>query len=403
MILNSARNLLLKSTLSKNLVLNQNGLLHKSIQSTFTRYPLKKYPSRSFCNDSQAAIVPLLPTLLFSIPLFVPYFLTLRMIASKTLSPQIRTKLTYSLGSTLLTVPTIFLFTSDIAPNTYRKRFMLLWPWEETKLIDKANECVENVLGSEEIIPENDNRSKLINHILDRIWKYNNKINFNFKKPMIYLIKNDDMLDGVSYPCSVITLTTSWLRLVDYDEDLLAAILSHEIAHILQNHASEFYGLSFTFKALTQLHDMFYDFLKLLPGINKENINNWIRPLIYLQKHSQILEKEADLLGQEIMANAGYDPANAIKLWELMCNISSSQVPDESHHDDGHGVRHSSESSHPSKEQRVKYLTENLINVQKIYFNTITDNNNNFKSFNYDLGLRKLEFTIWAIFGKNLT
>ncbi|CAG8569574.1 5594_t:CDS:2 [Rhizophagus irregularis] len=356
MILNSARNLLLKSTLSKNLVLNQNGLLHKSIQSTFTRYPLKKYPSRSFCNDSQAAIVPLLPTLLFSIPLFVPYFLTLRIIASKTLSPQIRTKLTYSLGSTLLTVPTIFLFTSDIAPNTYRKRFMLLWPWEETKLIDKANECVENVLGSEEIIPENDNRSKLINHILDRIWKYNNKINFNFKKPTIYLIKNDDMLDGVSYPCSVITLTTSWLRLVDYDEDLLAA-----------------------------------------------NINNWIRPLIYLQKHSQILEKEADLLGQEIMANAGYDPANAIKLWELMCNISSTQVPDESHHDDGHGVRHSSESSHPSKEQRVKYLTENLINVQKIYFNTITDNNNNFKSFNYDLGLRRLEFTIWAIFGKNLT
>jgi hypothetical protein len=399
MISNSARNLILKNTLSKNLLLNQNGLLHRSIQSTFTRYPLKKYLSRSFYNDSQAVLVPLLPTILFSTPLCVPYFLTLRMMASKTLSPQIRSKITYSLGSALLTVPTIFLFTSDIAPNTYRKRFMLLWPWEEQKLINKANECVENVLGTEEIIPEDDNRSKLINHILDRIWKYNNNINFNLKKPTIYLIKNDDILDGVSYPCSVITLTTSWLRLVDYNEDLLAAVLSHEIAHILQNHASEFYGLSFTFKALTQLYDMFNNFLKLLPGINKDN---WIRPLIYLQKHSQILEREADLLGQEIMANAGYDPANAIKLWELMCNISSTQIPDESHHDDGHGVRHSSESSHPSKKQRVKYLTENLINVQNIYFNAITDNNNNnFKSFNHDLGLRNLELTIWAIFGKN--
>ncbi|GES84055.1 M48 family metallopeptidase [Rhizophagus clarus] len=351
MISNLTRNLILKNTISKNLLFKQNGLLRKSIQSTFTRYPLTNYSARSFYSDSQATIVPLLPTLLFSLPLCVPYFLTLRMIAAKTLSPQIRTKITYSLGSALLTIPTIFLFTSDVAPNTYRKRFMLLWPWEERKLINKANECVENVLGTEEIIPENDNRSKLVNHILDRIWESNNnKINSDLKKPVIYLINNDDILDGVSYPCSAITLTTSWLRLVDYNEDLLAAVLSHEIAHILQNHASEFYGLSFTFKALTQLHDMFYDFLSLLPGFNKVN---WIRPLIYLQKHSQTLEKEADLLGQELMANAGYDPANAINLWELMCNISSSQIPDESHHDDGHGVRHSSESSHPSKEQRV--------------------------------------------------
>ncbi|GBB91816.1 hypothetical protein RclHR1_01920020 [Rhizophagus clarus] len=397
MISNLTRNLILKNTISKNLLFKQNGLLRKSIQSTFTRYPLTNYSARSFYSDSQATIVPLLPTLLFSLPLCVPYFLTLRMIAAKTLSPQIRTKITYSLGSALLTIPTIFLFTSDVAPNTYRKRFMLLWPWEERKLINKANECVENVLGTEEIIPENDNRSKLVNHILDRIWESNNnKINSDLKKPVIYLINNDDILDGVSYPCSAITLTTSWLRLVDYNEDLLAAVLSHEIAHILQNHASEFYGLSFTFKALTQLHDMFYDFLSLLPGFNKVN---WIRPLIYLQKHSQTLEKEADLLGQELMANAGYDPANAINLWELMCNISSSQIPDESHHDDGHGVRHSSESSHPSKEQRVKYLTDNLINVQNIYFNTINDNNNNFKSFKNDLGLRRLELTIWAIFG----
>ncbi|RIA99619.1 hypothetical protein C1645_746702 [Glomus cerebriforme] len=329
-------------------------------------------------------------------PLCIPYFLFLRMAASRTLSPQIRTKISYTLGSTLLTIPTIFLFTSDTAPNTFRKRFMLLWPWEEQKLINKANECVENVLGSEEIIPENDSRNKLMNHILDRLWK-NNKNNFNFKKPTIYLIKNDEMLDGVSYPCSTITLTTCWLRLVDYDEDLLAAILSHEIAHILQNHASEFYGLSFMFKAISQLHEMFNNVLRILPGINNEN--TWMRPLIYLQKHSQILEREADLLGQEIMAHAGYDPAKAIELWELMCNVTSTQVPDESHHDDGHGVRHSSESSHPSKEQRVKYLTENLINVQKIYDKTITDNNKNFKSFKCDLGLRRLELTIYAIFG----
>src|SRR6266540_2048131 len=174
-------------------------------------------------------------------------------------------------------VPTVYFFTSDLAPNTFRKRHMLLWPWEERKLIDKANECVENVLESEEIIPENDIRHKLIEHIMNRLWENNvNLIQRNekdfIKKPIVHLIKNDELLDGISYPCSTITLTTCWLRLVDYDEDLLAVVLSHEIAHILQNHASEFYGLSFTLKALTHLNEIFNTIARMiLPGFNTES------------------------------------------------------------------------------------------------------------------------------------
>ncbi|CAI2170269.1 20248_t:CDS:2 [Funneliformis geosporum] len=360
-------------------------------------------------SSSQAAIIPVLPTILFSLPLCVPYFLALRLAASRTLSPPICTKISYLFGSALLAVPAMYLFTSDTAPNTFRKRHMLLWPWEDQKLIHKANQCVENVLTSEEIISENDVRHKLIEHIMNRLWENNKNLvqNDDIKKPTVYLIKNDDLLDGVSYPCSTITLTTCWLRLVDYDEDLLAVVLSHEIAHILQNHASEFYGLSFTLKALTQLREFFYTIKSIIPGMNRES--NLSRPSVYLQKHSQLLEQEADLLGQEIMANAGYDPAKAIELWELMCNISSPKVPDDSHDDDGHGVRHSSENCeenpsfkyHPSREQRVKYLTENLINVQKIYSEKtkiITSNNN--EEFERDLGLRRLELTVCAIFGE---
>src|SRR4051794_25119430 len=131
----SARNLIFKSSLSKNLF-NKNGLLHKSTRIAVTKYPSKYhsiYSARSFHSDSQAAIVPILPTLLFSIPLFVPYLFALRMVASRTLSSQVRTKISYSFGSALLMIPTALLFTSDTAPNTLRKRFMLLWPWEEQR------------------------------------------------------------------------------------------------------------------------------------------------------------------------------------------------------------------------------------------------------------------------------
>src|SRR5581483_2866489 len=211
----SARNLILKRALSSKNLLNKNVPL---IRNTVSKYLSKECSARSFHSESQAAIVPILPTLLFSLPLCIPYLFALRMAASKALSPQLRTKISYSFGSALLIVPTAFLYTSDIAPNTSRKRFMLLWPWEERKLVRKASECVENVLESEEIIPENDVRNKLINHVLDRLWDND----FKLKKPTVYLIKNDEMLDGVSYPCSAITLTTCWLRLINYDEDLLA-------------------------------------------------------------------------------------------------------------------------------------------------------------------------------------
>ncbi|CAG8440225.1 6315_t:CDS:1 [Funneliformis caledonium] len=421
----SARSVISKNLFSKNLF-GKNVLLHKSIQRNYNPfitnnnntlyarskincYNLNNLNSKtSFHSSSQAAIIPVLPTILFSAPLCVPYFLALRLAASKTLSPPICTKLSYLFGSALLAVPTMFLFTSDTAPNTFRKRHMLLWPWEDQKLIRKANECVENVLTSEEIVSVNDVRYKLIEHIMNRLWENNNDLiqKDDVKKPTFYLIKNDELLDGVSYPCSTITLTTCWLRLVDYDEDLLAVVLSHEIAHIIQNHASEFYGLSFTLKALTQLREFLNTIISIIPGMNRES--NLSRPSVYLQKHSQLLEQEADLLGQVIMANAGYDPAKAIELWELMCNISSPKVPDDSHDDDGHGVRHSSENFeenpsfkyHPTREQRVKYLTENLISVQKIYDEKTKSIASKNKEFERDLGLRRLELTVSAIFGK---
>ncbi|CAG8519422.1 6859_t:CDS:2 [Scutellospora calospora] len=330
-------------------------------------------------SSAQAAVVPILPTILFTIPLSIPYLLLLRFATSKFLLPSTRTKISKFFASILILPPIIFLSTFDTAPNTNRYRFMILWPWEEQKLVQISKENVETVIGSEALVPSDDPRTQMFEQICHRLWKQGviekYKNNVMIKEPIVYLIDNEELLDGVSYPCSAITLTTCWLRLLDYDENLIAAIIAHEIAHIIQNHASEFYGMSFIIKVMTRLGEMFGN---LIPGLNKEGIKR--RPLHFLQQHSQMLEREADLLGQEIMARAGYDPAKAIELWELMVSLEETnkssmeqlQIPKSSHDEEGRGIRHSSDITfkyHPLKEHRVKYLTENLLQVQHLYVN----------------------------------
>ncbi|KAF0395947.1 peptidase m48 [Gigaspora margarita] len=330
---------------------------------------------RPFHSSAQAAVVPILPTILFTIPLSIPYLLLLRFAATKYLLPSTRTKISKLFASVLILTPITFLSTFDTAPNTNRHRFMILWPWEEKELVQKAKESVEMVIGSEALIPSDDPRTQLLEQVCHQLWQQGiseKDKNNGIKEPTVYLIDNEELLDGVSYPCSAITLTTCWLRLIDYDESLLAAVLAHEIAHILQNHASEFYGMSFIIKVVTKLGEMIGN---IIPGLDKERVQQ--RPILFLQEHSQKLEKEADLLGQEIMARAGYDPAKAIELWELMVALEEAnkssldqvQIPKSSHDEEGRGIRHVSDTFryHPLKEHRVKYLTENLLQTQYLY------------------------------------
>jgi predicted Zn-dependent protease len=231
----------------------------------------------------------------------------------------------------------------------------------------------------------------------------------------VHLIADDDVLDGVSYPSADITLTTGWLRIIDFDEEMLAAILAHEMAHIVQHHAAEFYGMSYLMRVLAQLGQLASKIVPNWHSFDKDandGDGEWRRPLLFMQKHSRMLEHEADIVGQEIMAHAGYDPGKAIELWQLMIDLESesnrqtgvgspSFTPTHSEH--GHGVRHNTENDtlamHPERPKRVKYLTENLMRVQRFY-DKAYENGPTHGSFKNDLGLWRFEATVWALFGR---
>ncbi|CAG8656040.1 8056_t:CDS:1, partial [Paraglomus occultum] len=384
-------------------------------RQSYARIPYSPLIKCRHFHMTSPTLVPILPTMLFAIPLSIPYLLLLRIISQRTLSAQTISRLTRSLVAIISVVPIGLALTSDTAPNTFRWRMMVLWPWEEKNLIASAKTCVREVIENSTLVMPDDPRSVMIDHICQRLW--NEGVTMENKRlierePKVLLIHDDDVLDGVSYPSSDITITTGWLRLVNFEEEMIAAIVAHEIAHILQNHAAEFYGMSYIAKVINQF--------KQMVGIgsshhNNDNENddqpNLLRPRAFLQRHSQVLEREADIVGQEIMARAGYDPGAAIELWQFMVDLekfqqeqlslpSQSSIPVGSDH--GHGVRHSSGEDndiimHPPRRERVKYLTENLLTVQKLYEEAVTKGKSAHK-FESNLSLQMIERTLWGIF-----
>lgn len=101
------------------------------------------------------------------------------------------------------------------------------------------------------------------------------------------------------------------------DEDELAAVLAHEIAHVLANHARED-------KSVTTMASIFaLPFIAVsLLGLIVEEALIFALPVVGVVWATFALsrkrEKEADYIGMMLMADAGYDPSAAVNVLKRM-------------------------------------------------------------------------------------
>ena len=164
----------------------------------------------------------------------------------------------------------------------------------------------------------------------------------------INLIESEQ-LNAYCMPGGKIMFYSGIIDKLELTDDEIAAIMGHEMAHALREHGRE---------AMSQAYalEMGKNTLGILLGINQQamQLGGALANYALTLPNSRVNEVEADLIGLELMARAGYNPNAAITLWQKMEKASQNQPPEFM-------------STHPSHDTRISGLQANLVKVMPLY------------------------------------
>ncbi len=155
-------------------------------------------------------------------------------------------------------------------------------------------------------------------------------------------------LNAFCMPGGKIAFYFGILQRLQLDDDEVASIMGHEMAHALREHARERIGKSMATRAGAGL-------LSSLLGLGQlgDTALSVGADLLTLQFGRED-ESEADLVGMELAARAGYDPAAGARLWQKMMSVSKRGPPEFL-------------STHPAGKTRIKDIQAMLPRVQALY------------------------------------
>ena len=135
------------------------------------------------------------------------------------------------------------------------------------------------------------------------------------------------------------------LKLTD---DEVAMIMGHEMTHALREHAREQMGKTMATRGAIELGAAIFglgDSGRYLAGMGGQ---------LLTLRFGREDESEADLVGIELAARAGYDPHAGVTLWQKMATAAMGAPPQFI-------------STHPSGPTRIRDIEVNLPKVQPLY------------------------------------
>ncbi|TGL74005.1 M48 family metallopeptidase [Leptospira jelokensis] len=239
----------------------------------------------------------------------------------------------------------IFLFTILIlyqcsTSPTGRKQIILL---KDDQMNEMGNEAFLD-MKSKTPIDTRSNTNAYVNCIVDSQLQVTTDTTGVTKWEVV--VFKDNTPNAFALPGGKIGVYTGMFS-VAKNKDQLAAVIGHEIGHVIARHGNE----------RVSQNQLTSGGLKVLESMGKPAVAGALGMgakfgvlLPFSRKH----ETEADLIGLEIMAMSGFDPRESVNLWKNMSAISS-------------GKPNELLSTHPSDETRMKQLNEAMPKAMSLY------------------------------------
>ena len=160
-------------------------------------------------------------------------------------------------------------------------------------------------------------------------------------------------INAFCMPGGKIAVLTGIIDKLELTDDELAMVLGHEMAHALREHARARMSKGALTQGAARIGGAV---IASIFGIDPNITDLAARGTASLLnlKFSRSDETEADLVGMEIAARAGYDPRAAVTLWEKMGKAGKKASPEWF-------------STHPSGTSRIAELKKNLPRVIPLY------------------------------------
>ena len=174
----------------------------------------------------------------------------------------------------------------------------------------------------------------------------------NINKKWEVTVFEDKAVNAFALPGGKIGVYTGLLE-VTKNQHQLATVIAHEVAHVVAEHAnariSAAYATGASLKLVEVISGASTPGKQRLFGLMGVGAQYGV-----LMPYGRGQESEADILGLDYMAKAGFDPRESVLLWRIMSKQDKAQPPEFL-------------STHPTNQTRIQELNARMLRAIKLY------------------------------------
>ena len=243
-------------------------------------------------------------------------------------------------------LPLLFVLASCATAPSGRSQLILISPEQESQL---GADAFQEVLSKEEVTHDPE-----LQGVVDRIgWRIARAANLTDANWKFVVIDDAETVNAFALPGGKVGIYTGMFP-VARTEGGLAAVMSHEVAHVMARHGAErlSQGLLAQLGAVAIQAGMSGSDPGVVRGVmTAYGLGATVGVLL---PYSRLQEAEADRIGVILMAKAGYDPKEAVYVWERMAREDGRRPPEFL-------------STHPDPESRIRDLKALMPNALRHY------------------------------------